>query len=468
MYIHFFSRLGRNLAFNPYVMSVLEIDDREACIFSSLTSGVLAKNYSSRSELEGLLRELPEDLSARVEREGFFGEAATGVVAKASQFELVLNVAQTCNLACSYCFSNNKLGTLMDFSTAKKAIDDIVDTLAPDIIFRLSFFGGEATLNFPLIEDVVSYHKGICEKHNIVSDYFIITNGYSLNERQIEFFGRYNFEVQISVDGKKNIHDKYRRTHNNQGTFDRVWKNIARLEKNVGVRLSTSSVISKDNNASEVYDLMSELNLFNMKLDMVYDFHDFGEPSFDSARSEFTIKYNAELEDVAKKYVDCVVNFRKPAEYNLRQSILLLWGKKKKSRYCPAGSSRLGLAADGKYYPCGAASSLQEFQIGEVKNGVNKNKSSKFDLILDVSKKEPCKSCWAHPLCLGGCPLTLRHLPDRNHCDTRKNTAEISIWAFFEIKNRNPLSFMAILDEGLANKFALAFKDIVLGDTAIR
>lgn len=452
MYIHIFKRHEKWLAFNPHTMCVLDLTEEEASLLSTFTQAMPAKYFTGKSLA------LPQDvatLSEKIEKEGFFGDAARsagdGVPAT---IEVVLNVAQLCNLACTYCFSDNRVGKIMPSAVARKAITDAFDRHSGFDCFRLSFFGGEPTLSKDVIYDAVRFHKRECGKRGVRADYFIITNGVKLDEDLADFFADFGFEVQVSVDGDRSIHDKYRRDHKGRGTYEKVLQTIDMLRTKPNLRLSTSSVITKNNNAKEVHDRLDGWGLENMKLDMVYEFQDLGSEDFRSQDADFSAKYGSELGAVADRYAQKVINWEKPSEYNFRQSVLLLWQKKKKSMYCPAAQSRFGVGVDGKYYPCGASASLKENALGSVDGGISTDAVAAFTDKLNVAEKEPCRSCWARPLCLGGCPLTVRSFPSRLHCASRKNMAELSIGIFSEIREKNPLSFLTIIDEERARLFA--------------
>ena len=88
--------------------------------------------------------------------------------------QLVLEVTDKCNLRCAYCafsdlYDNRRCHSAgdMTFDMAKVIIDYLVETwnkysnVYMPKRFNIGFYGGEPTLNFQLISDVVNYIEKI-------------------------------------------------------------------------------------------------------------------------------------------------------------------------------------------------------------------------------------------------------------------------------------------------------------------
>lgn len=138
---------------------------------------------------------------------------------------LKLNISHGCNLACTYCYTGQGIGkgihgdfgVMMPLNMAKR-ISLLIDKYIPKIK-RLTFFGGEPTLNIPVI-------RYFCEKYPNIS-FLMQTNGTTLrNPRLLELIKKYNFRITVSIDGPKEIHDKYRRTLKGKPSYDVVKQNV--------------------------------------------------------------------------------------------------------------------------------------------------------------------------------------------------------------------------------------------------
>ncbi len=462
MFIHFVNESRHSLAFNPHTMAVADLDDSEARSFAEIVSGNPAADLSLAAILRANGCSQPDSLHEKLRKERFFDSAATLVEQNSVErrtAELVLNVAQACNLKCSYCFSNNSVKEYMDEDTAIRAIDDTIAREDSIRKFRLSFFGGEPTLNFSLIRKIVRYHHDLCAQRGVEVEYFLITNAVSVSDEMLSFFGDYEFEVQVSIDGDQGSHDAFRLDNRGRGTYARVVDTIGRLLATPGIRLSTSSVITGSSSARATYDVLEPLKLLNMKIDPAHDFDADGPSAQDAAVRSSGLEQD--LEYLGGRFAEKVISWERPSEYNLTQGVLLLWQKRTKTRFCPAGSVRLGVGADGSYFPCGASASLGENVLGHVNTGLDIQAVRDFDAKLDVQSREPCRSCWAQPLCLGGCPLKVRRShPTPAHCAARRATAETVIRTYAKIRRDNPLGFVVLVDNSFGRQLGEAIEAI--------
>ena len=83
---------------------------------------------------------------------------------------LCLHIAHDCNLACKYCFAEegeyHGRRALMSFEVGKKALDFLVANSGSRRNLEVDFFGGEPTMNFEVVKQLVEYGRSIEEANN--------------------------------------------------------------------------------------------------------------------------------------------------------------------------------------------------------------------------------------------------------------------------------------------------------------
>ncbi len=86
------------------------------------------------------------------------------------------------------------------------------------------------------------------------------TNGVLLDDRWCEFLAAKGFLVGLSIDGPRELHDKYRVDRGGGPSFDRVVRGIECLRKH-GVEFNTLTVVQRDNSQHplEVYRFLKEI-----------------------------------------------------------------------------------------------------------------------------------------------------------------------------------------------------------------
>ena len=140
---------------------------------------------------------------------GKLKEKSAGVV-KA----LCLHIAHTCNLNCSYCFASQGKyhgeRAIMSFEVGKRALDFLIENSGTRRNLEVDFFGGEPLMNFQVVKDLVAYARSIEKQHNKNFRFTLTTNGVLVDEDVIEWANKECHNVVLSLDGRKEIHDKFR------------------------------------------------------------------------------------------------------------------------------------------------------------------------------------------------------------------------------------------------------------------
>lgn len=140
-------------------------------------------------------------------------------------------VTENCNLACTYCFEvhNTKV---MTKETARKTLDFLCLNAVESGVGRFDamIFGGEPLLNPEVVEEILSYGVELGQKHNVMFTSNIITNCTVMNPKIKAMLTKWrdpaNLTIQLSVDGKEEVQNRYRITKTGKGSFHLVKKNI--------------------------------------------------------------------------------------------------------------------------------------------------------------------------------------------------------------------------------------------------
>lgn len=187
--------------------------------------------------------------------------------------QLVLEVTDKCNLRCAYCafsdlYDNRRCHSAgdMTFDMAKVIIDYLVETwnkysnVYMPKRFNIGFYGGEPTLNFQLISDVVNYIEKIKCNINREITYSMTTNGLLLH-KYMDYFQKHNFSLLISLDGDEKA-NSYRVDTLGNPVFERVVHNIRLLQNKYPEyyhnKVGFNSVLNNRSTASSVNNYISD------------------------------------------------------------------------------------------------------------------------------------------------------------------------------------------------------------------
>jgi uncharacterized protein len=145
-------------------------------------------------------------------------------------------IGPVCNLNCEYCFYLEKQA-LFGPGEQYRMSDDVLSafitnyiTSQPTPVVEFVWQGGEPTLlGVDFFKRVVDLQKPFAKKKTITNS--LQTNGTLLTAEWCEFLKKHNFMVGLSIDGPKEIHDRYRRDRQGKGTFDQAMRGLRLLQE---------------------------------------------------------------------------------------------------------------------------------------------------------------------------------------------------------------------------------------------
>ena len=144
-------------------------------------------------------------------------------------------VTEDCNLACTYCFElEGRNKSYMTPEVAKEGLEFLAFNAMKmkQKSFSALIFGGEPLMNPEIIEVIFSHGLELARKYDLFFHTNIITNATILTPEIEAMLRKYrdlvDLSVQLSIDGIKEVHDRYRVTRTGKGSFDTIEKLIPR------------------------------------------------------------------------------------------------------------------------------------------------------------------------------------------------------------------------------------------------
>lgn len=324
---------------------------------------------------------------------------------------ICLHVAHDCNLACKYCFAGkgeyDGPKGLMSFETGKRALDFLVEQSGTRHNLEVDFFGGEPLLNWDVCKKLVEYGRSIEKKYNKNFRFTVTTNGVLLNDEIMDFCNKEMGNVVLSLDGRKETHDRLRITRKNTGSYDMIidkFKKFAqsRNQKDYYMR-GTYTHFNTDFSKDIIH--MADEGFKELSIEPVVC-----DPSEDYALKESDLPVLKEQYEILAN--EMLRRYRKGNGFTFYHYMIDLDAGPcivKRVSGCGVGTEYMAVTPDGELYPCHQFVGDEKFLLGDIWNGVkNKTVLEQFENCNVYSHKE-CKDCFAKLYCSGGCAANAYH-----------------------------------------------------------
>ena len=337
---------------------------------------------------------------------GSLKEKTAGVV-KA----LCLHVAHTCNLNCAYCFASQGKyhgeRAVMSFEVGKQALDFLIANSGTRRNLEVDFFGGEPLMNFQVVKDLVAYARSIEKEHNKNFRFTLTTNGLLIDEDVIDFANREMSNVVLSLDGRREIHDRYRVDYAGNGSWERI---VPKFQKLVAARGGKNYYMRgtfTHANPDFLQDIQQMLDLGFTELSMEPVVCAPGDPSA-LTEEDFPVVC-AQYEQLAE------LMLRRDKEgrpFTFYHYMLDLSGGPciyKRISGCGSGTEYMAVTPWGDLYPCHQFVGDEKFKLGNIWDGVTNTERRAEFAACNVYAHPECRDCWARLYCSGGCAANAYH-----------------------------------------------------------
>ncbi|MCL2664679.1 MAG: thioether cross-link-forming SCIFF peptide maturase [Defluviitaleaceae bacterium] len=341
---------------------------------------------------------------------------------------LCLHAAHACNMRCAYCFAGQ--GTFsgseayMSTETGRRAVDFLIENSAGKKNLEIDFFGGEPTLNFKVIKEVVTYAKSLERERGKNFRFTLTTNGLLVDEEIILFADEFIDNIVLSLDGRKEVNDRMR----GAGTYDAALPGIKKAAESRGNKKYYIRGTYTRHNLDFCADVLhlADLGFKNISV----------EPVVAPLTEPYSIRV-CDLPAICIEYEKLADKIIKNKDINFFHFNVDLDGGPcviKRSTGCGAGTEYFSVVPNGGLYPCHQFADDKKFRMGDVSAGINAHEIRSGFLRCNVFNKPACEKCWAKRFCGGGCAANAYHMhgdilqPDEIGCELQKKRVECALY----------------------------------------
>ncbi len=418
--VHLFRNNGYNLILDVNSGSVHTADDAAYELIGLLNDGkneeeaglLLTEKYGAET-----VGEILDDVRALRESGALFSDDSQTVsqelfkkrktVVKA----LCLHVAHDCNLACRYCFAGegeyNGARGLMPYEVGRDALDFLIERSGNRKNLEVDFFGGEPLLNWDVVKKLVAYGRSAEEKAGKKFRFTVTTNGVLLNDEIMDFCNREMENVVLSVDGRKEIHDRMRPFRNGAGSYDRIVEKCLKCAESRGEKDYYVRGTFTHYNTDFARDVLHLADLGFRRISV--------EPVVAPANADYAIR-ESDLPVILEQYdilaAEMIKRKKQGRPFTFFHFMIDLSGGPciyKRMAGCGSGTEYLAVTPNGDLYPCHQFAGDRDFRVGNVKEGITKPEITAKFAAGNVFTKPACANCFARFYCSGGCAANAFH-----------------------------------------------------------
>ena len=442
--IHQFKFNNYNIVVDAASASVHSVDEAAYDIIARLDSCIgddakaldVISNEALRSEIiidmktrygltEDDVMETFEDIAGLCE-EGLlwsvdpYEEAASELKVKQSVLKAIcLHVAHGCNMDCEYCFAgkgdySGKSG-IMSLEVGKRALDYLVENSGSRRHLEVDFFGGEPLINWDVCKELVKYGRELEKKHDKIFNFTLTTNGVLIDDDVIDFTNREMGNVVLSMDGRRETHDRMRHTKTGGGTYDRIMDNFKAL---VDSRTEEGA-----ERRSREYYMRGTYTAYNKDFSRdVIAMADLGfkETSIEPVVSSPDVPYALHEEDLPQLFeeyeklaLEMYDREKRGEGFNFYHYTVDLTGGPciyKRVSGCGVATEYLAVTPTGDLYPCHQFVGDDDMIVGNIYEGITHPETVEiFSGNNNLYTRDECRGCWARLYCAGGCAANNYH-----------------------------------------------------------
>jgi len=313
-----------------------------------------------------------------------------------SHLDLSICPTLGCNFQCPYCFENAQKNVIfMSAQTVDKLLA-FIKSFKSIKSLSVSWYGGEPTINqaFNIVREITSRIKTLDVNFKEAG---LITNAYLLCKDKIDELNDLNISnIQITLDGPQEVHDKRRVLAGGRPTFQTIIKNIDSLMNSSFLGNCNIRVNVDQSNQSSFFDIRSYLlERYKGKNLTVYAGHVDTSTSTDA---------NGNCNLCAQEWTDFTVKQFRDLDAPSGEGVYPLGSV---FNICSATTrNSFVIGPEGELYKCWEDVGRNNMIIGSVHDEqyiTNEELVTQYSIGTDPYLDQECKECAVFPICSGGC-----------------------------------------------------------------
>lgn len=405
-FLYSYGNEGQALLYNSRTNALALLDSEHIEQYKKfLENGTIDKNFMEELEKGGYVIDDNEDELSLLKYELLNNRYRDDI--------LSLTVAATsdCNFRCIYCYEKSSLkNSKMSVDIQDKLYDFIKGKINSIKHLYICWYGGEPLLVMDIIEKLSKQIISLCKTEKVDYSASIVTNGYLLTPEIAKKLREYKVSnMQITIDGPEEIHNRRRPLAGGQGTFKRIIENVKECKEfieNISIRINTDK-----ENMNKINHLIQTIKALGVDGENISFYLGFVEPHNECYLDEKCMT----AESFSKKHY----------EFMLDNGISLMNAYPRlTNNFCGADlKNSYVVDSEGLLYKCWNDVGIKERSIGtldsEKEEKCSFNKMLFYSYILyDATEDNECKKCSYLPICMGGCPF--KRLSKGNRCIDKK------------------------------------------------
>ena len=324
---------------------------------------------------------------------------------------LCLHIAHTCNLNCAYCFASQGKyhgeRAIMSYEVGKRALDFLIENSGTRRNLEVDFFGGEPLMNLQVVKDLVAYARSIEKEKGKNFRFTLTTNGILVDDDVIAWANRECSNVVLSLDGRQEIHDRFRVDYAGNGSWEKI---VPKFQKFVEAREGKNYYMRgtfTHANPDFLKDIQQMLDLGFTELSM--------EPVVcgESDPSRLTEEDLPIVMEQYEKLAELMIAHEKAGKpFTFYHYMIDLTGGPciyKRISGCGSGTEYMAVTPWGDLYPCHQFVGEEKFRLGNIWDGVTNTEIQGEFAACNVFAHPECRDCWARLYCSGGCAANAYH-----------------------------------------------------------
>jgi uncharacterized protein len=421
--VHQYKLNGYNIVLDTCSGSVHSVDGLaydvismyDQCTDDEIAESICSRDPSvTREDVLECIDEVRElEKAGKLFTENDFGQLA-GELKKRSEGivkALCLHVSHTCNLNCEYCFASQGKyhgeRALMSPDVGKRAIDFLIENSGQRRNLEVDFFGGEPLMNWDVCKEIVRYARSVEKQHGKNFRFTLTTNGMLIDDDVIEFTNREMSNVVLSLDGRKEVHDRTRVDYEGRGSYDIIVPKFQRLVKARGNRNYYMRGTFTHLNTDFTNDIFSMADLGFTELSMEPVVSKPGDPL---ALTEEDLPVLMEQYEILAK--EMIKREREGRGFTFYHYMIDLTGGPciyKRVSGCGSGTEYMAVTPWGDLYPCHQFVGEEDYRLGDIWSGVTEPERQEEFRACNAYSRSECNDCWAQLYCSGGCAANAYH-----------------------------------------------------------